>query len=117
MPRLGFASVRAERFMQSSAAVTRPNTGTDAMGGRSATNTAVGTYPCSYVPVRIPPDLSLLASGDVEARSRWSLAFPVGTDVRVGDQVTVDGHVFNVESPRDPRTRNWQVEVYATRVN
>lgn len=102
--------------LPSSVVLTRASSASDGLGGRSNTFTTVATYAA-----RVTPADAGAVEEEIGTKLRdgmtYRVAFPAGTDVRIGDRLTFSGLTFSVEGVRSPRSVEIERVVYATRAN
>jgi hypothetical protein len=102
--------------LPSSVVITRASSASDGLGGRSNTFSAVGTYAA-----RVTPADAGAVEQEIGSKMRdgmtYRVAFPAGTDVRIGDRLTFSGLTLSVEGVRSPRSIEVERVVYVTRAN
>ena len=89
--------------LPSSVVITRASTASDGMGGRSSTFTSVGTFSARVSPAS-NGEVEEEIGGKLRDGMIWRVAFPAGTDVRLGDRLTYSGLTLSVEGVRSPRS-------------
>jgi len=89
--------------MTDSTTVHRKSRGQDADGNETETVVDFGPYPCRLEARRNVP-LETAQGGSLVAVTVWSAYFPVGTDIRPDDTLTINGTVYEVSDQTGART-------------
>lgn len=100
--------------LPSTGLIQRATTASDGAGGRTRSFATVATVAC-----RITPDAmgarEVLSNDRLRDSEPYRVAFPEGTDVRLGDRVSIGGMVLSVEAVRTPRSVEVERVTYCTR--
>lgn len=102
------------RLFSDTCDIVREVPGADAYGGQSQAPQQVGNdIPCEVYPqVQALRPLEVVGS-QIEVRMIWNVALPVGTDVQVGDKLTINstGQETTVQSVLAPESLELELRV------
>lgn len=97
--------------------ISRDSTGADPYGGETPTPNVIATdVPCDVYPqVQALRPVEVIGS-QVEVRMLWNISLPVGTDVKVGDKLTINstGRETVVQSVLAPESLDLELRVVAS---
>lgn len=89
--------------LPSSGQIQRATTSSDGAGGRTRSFSTVATVACRITPHSMD-EQELVTNDRFKDKEPFRVAFPAGTDVRLGDRVVVSGRTLSVEAVRSPRS-------------
>lgn len=101
-------------IMDKSALIERPSTTPDTIGTATKSYSTVATSPC-LVGQPSAGQLQEYAS-KLGSQAAWQIKFPAGTDVRVQDQLTIDGQLMIVQADLSPNSYEFTKRVLASEV-
>lgn len=85
----------AARVMVEAASVLRNTPASDGAGGETEAWTTAGTYACELEKREAQAGEAVEAE-KLAALTHWEIRFPVGTDVRVRDRISLGGRTYEV---------------------
>lgn len=86
------------------ATITRPGGTDDGAGGKLPGAPTTFNVPCCRLPHKSAVGEEVEA-GTIQGEGLWDISFPALTDVRLQDQITINGHGYEVISPQGPKSR------------
>lgn len=86
----------ANKSLVDSCVIKRPSVSDDGLGGKSKSDTTIGTVACRVGPTGRQPEERVIASRLTE-KMPYTLTFPAGTNVQAGDIALIGTRQFSVE--------------------